>query len=162
MQKKWFSLMLAVPLLAMTTPTFAQSLPAGPPVPSPVHTLPPVSHASPVLEPVTQVVGNVPSADMKNLPLPVAQLQQTITVVNANITQSARGLVSVTPPVLQQAGLSAQEIQWAETQIAGYNNNLTFAPRNHDKFRPRKNAETRMNTGIFGIIRCRPNSPKME
>ena len=37
------------------------------------------------------------------------------------------GLVSVTSPVLQQDGLSTQEIQWAETQIAGYNGKIIGA-----------------------------------
>ena len=34
---------------------------------------------------------------------------------------------------------------------------LSFAPRIHNKFLPRKKAETRMNTGFFSIIRCQPN-----
>ena len=41
-------------------------------------------------------------------------------------------------------------------------NHLTFAPRIHHKVLPIKNAETRLNTGFFGIIGCQPNLPKME
>jgi hypothetical protein len=135
-----------VPLLSLflgITPTFAQSPVV---VSQQVSTRPPVSASGGSgFVPVPQVVSNnMPSTVAKKLPMPVAQLQQTITIVNRDIQENRRGLVNVNINQLRHSGLSTHEIQWVQRQLIRYNHNILSG-----KFRPTWNsAHTPMSLSV--------------
>lgn len=70
------------------------------------------------------IVGTMPSSPPKSFPLTLGQLRQTITTVNQKLGQSSTGMVSVSPLVLRQAGLTGSEIGWAEHAMAVYDHNI--------------------------------------
>lgn len=126
---KLAGLAMVLPILALSGPAFAQSVPVhvSTPVVATTRVLPPVNHGAltaPVGDPGMPIVGNLPAALLHNLPLSAAQLNQTISIVNSHLAVSAQGMVAVTPSVLKTAGLTNQEIHWAQTQMSLYNNKI--------------------------------------
>ncbi len=112
MQKKWFSLMLAVPLLAMATPAFAQSLPtspAGPVAPVTTPAGPPAS--SPV--PTTMPAGDVNASGAFTQALSLSQQLTPYLSVNA------AGMVVLSP--LAVSALPASQLATVQSGIIQLN-----------------------------------------
>ena len=88
-----------------------------------------------------------------------------INMLYANSQADSQALIAVLPQFEKKYGIKVNLTtmpynsleQKVFSEFAAHNSYLSFAPRIHNKFLPRKKAETRMNTGFFSIIRCQPN-----
>ncbi|NMP24595.1 hypothetical protein [Sulfobacillus harzensis] len=70
------------------------------------------------------VVGPGAGAPPSSFPLSLTQLQTTINTVNAHLAQAPNGTVSVSVPVLRQAGLTGPEIAWTQQAIRAYDQKI--------------------------------------
>ena len=126
MKVTMLSLMAAIPLITLSAGSvsaFAQSpaavsqhLSQGSSV------TPSTSSATASSQPVVNT--NLPAPIAKKLPMPPADLQQTISTVNRYIQHNAQGLAHIRVAQLRQAGLSPHEIRWAQAQITRYNTKI--------------------------------------
>ncbi|AUW92688.1 hypothetical protein BXT84_00885 [Sulfobacillus thermotolerans] len=115
-----------LPILALSGPTFAYWVPnsVSTPVAGPVRVLQPLTHGMPASTAGMPVVGPGVANPPTSFPLTLTQLQQTIAVVDNELTQAPNGTVSVSPLGWQQSGLTGPEIAWAQQAITHYDQQI--------------------------------------